>query len=87
MPKTFIYDRGEDIVKIEILDGTGRRIDRFVFNLGNNKLKGKIAEIMKRKYNFFPTPEISEEESVSALNAQKENKEKIDWLGVTDNFF
>jgi len=86
---SYIYNRGDDIVKIEILDGTGRKIDKFVFNLGNTTLKSKIAYIMKKKYGFFPQPEISEENSVSAMNAEKENdkeKNRMDWLGFTDDY-
>lgn len=83
---SYIYNRNTDIVRIEILDETGRRIDRFVFNLGNAKLKNTIARVMKDKYGFFPAPEIDEENDVSAFNAKQENQKKTNWLGLAEDF-
>lgn len=63
------YGRLGDMIKIEITDNTGRKIDFFQTN--NNKDYAKIIKIIKEKYGF--SPEIS-------FNKEEEIKKEQDWL-------
>ena len=56
------------MLKIEVNDSTGRKIDSF--NVNNNKQYGIILKLLKEKYGY--SPEIETEET------KKENEQ--DWL-------
>lgn len=57
------YGRHGEQIKIIVEDSTGRRIDSFITN--QKKIPNNITRILKDKYGFDFTPEISKEESVN----------------------
>ena len=63
------FNNNDEVIEIIIKDSTGRVFDKFKFNVHNKFIKGKVAMIMREKYNFVPIEDTKEE--------------KIDWIKTT----
>ena len=68
---TYSYRRSEDIIVIEIRDGSGAKIDRWTIPINNKKRYSEVLEYLKEKYGI--SPEIDLKDSINA------KQEEIDW--------
>ena len=57
------YGRQGTIVKIELCDGSGAKIDSF--NTNNQEDYSKIIRLIEQKYGYSPKPTIDVEDSIN----------------------
>lgn len=72
------YGRSGGTAEITVRDDNGAKIDYFKFNSSDKKQTGKIAQILRDKYDIDFSPTISVEESINA--DKEEEQEEYNWL-------
>jgi len=70
------YGRKGNIIEITIRDEVGTKVD--FFRVADNVNFKKVAKIIKQKYGYDFSPEITPEKSIN--NKDKEIKKEKGWL-------
>lgn len=74
----WVGERHADTIEISIKDPNGSSIDTWKANIKDLKTCGKILDIIKKKYNFYP--------NVSFLKDKKRDKD-LDWVTKKKELF